>query len=109
MCKVLRRATQKERLCIMYKEILELKKYCNEIGVICRYEKLFDGFAIRFNNGGDVVQHSGSYGNRIGCVEFAIGNYEDYKAISLEKAKTLIRVWKDKLNEGSYVQDNKTM
>ena len=86
----------------MYKEILELKKYCDKIGVSCICERFIDGYALRFNSGGDVVQHRGSYGSNAGCVEFAIGSRRDYKATILSRAKNLVKRWKDKLNGGVY-------
>lgn len=54
----------------MYKEILELAKFCEENGIEIVQGELLDGYGLRFNNGGDVVQHMGSYGNSRGCVEF---------------------------------------
>lgn len=54
----------------MYDEILKLEQYCKRIGVKVKKERLYEGWALRFNNGGDVVQHRGSYGSRCGCVEF---------------------------------------
>lgn len=91
----------------MYKEILELEKYCNEIGVECKGEKHFDGYVLRFNNGGDVIQCTGSYGSRHGCVEFGYTGYEgmDFKACTLENAKAFVELAKDKLNE---VTENET-
>ena len=84
----------------MYKEILELKKYCNKIGVNCSYERLLDGFAIRFKNGGDVVQHFGSYGSESGCVEFGYTGFKrtDFHATPLKKAKEFVKRNKYKLN-----------
>lgn len=81
----------------MYKEILELKEYCDKIGVDCTLESLFDGYVIRFKNGGDFVQHRGSYGHAVGCVEPAIGSRLDYSAVELKNAKALVKRWKDKL------------
>ena len=80
-----------------YNEIIELYEYCQKIGVEAKISPLFDGFCIRFKNGGDVVQHFGSYGKDC-CVEFAIGSSVDYKATSLKNAKSLVRRHKEKLN-----------
>ena len=82
-----------------YSEIIKLYKYCEKTGVECQLEKLFDGYAIRFNNGGDVIQHHGSYGCDFGCVEPAIGSRLDYTAVPLKKAMALVRRYKDKLNK----------
>jgi hypothetical protein len=85
----------------MYKEILELEEYCNEIGVAVRKETLYDGYILRFNNSGDVIQHSGSYGCRCGCVEFGYTNHEtiDFYATPLKAAKVFIFKHKDELNK----------
>ena len=85
----------------MYKEILELEKYCDDIGVETRKETLLDGYVLRFNNGGDVVQHQGSYGGKAGCVEFGYTGFEevDFKATLLEKAKEFVAEHKYELNE----------
>ncbi len=82
-----------------YKEILELRQYCEKIGVECKLEKLFDGYAIRFNNGGDFIQHHGSYGCEVGCVEPAIDCRLDYSAVPLKRAKALVQYHKNKLNK----------
>lgn len=84
---------------IKYKEILELYYYCQRIGVHAEISEMFGGYCIRFLNGGDVIQHDGSYGRDSGCVEPAIGSRLDYTAVSLEKAKALIRRNKKKLNK----------
>ena len=85
---------------IMYNEILQLEKFCKEIGVECKLEKLWEGHAIRFNNGGDAVQHDGSYGSKCGCVEFGYTGFEevDFCATKLDKAKEFVIEHKDKLN-----------
>ncbi len=84
----------------MYKEILELKDYCDKIGVAVKQERLIDGYALRFNNGGDVVQHMGSYGNDAGCVEFGFTNLGlDFCATPLKHAKEFVKRNKDKLNK----------
>jgi hypothetical protein len=82
-----------------YREILKLHTYCEKTGVECRLEKLFDGYAIRFNSGGDFVQHQYSYGSSVGCVEPAIGSRLDYTAVPLKNAIALVRRHKDKLNK----------
>ena len=84
-----------------YKEIHELFEYCEEIGIDATLEQLFDGFTIRFPNGGDFVQHGGSYGSHNGCVEPAIGSQFDYTAVHLDKAKTLVKYHKERLNNGA--------
>lgn len=60
-------------------------------------EPLFDGYAIRFADGSDVVQHNRSYGGVSGYVEPAIGCDLDYTAVKLDAAKDLIRYWKSNL------------
>lgn len=82
-----------------YEEILKLHTYCEKTGVECRLEKFLDGYAIRFNNGGDFIQHRGSYGCTVGCVEPAIGSRLDYTAVPLKNAIELVRRHKDKLNK----------
>ena len=89
-----------------YGEILKLYKYCQKTGVECRLEKLFDGYAIRFNNGGDFIQHHGSYGCDCGCVEPAIGSRLDYTAVPLKNAIGLVRRHKDKLNKALERSEN---
>lgn len=83
-----------------YKEILELYDYCVKIGVEATLSRMFDGYVIKFNNGGDCIQHLGSYNHDDGCVEPAIGCRKDYTAVSLKNAKALVRRWKDRLNKG---------
>ena len=84
----------------MYEEIQKLHRYCNKIGVISTLEEFFDGFALRFPNGGDFVQHFGSYGSMAGYVEPAIGCKVDYTAVSLDSAKRLVKRHKERLNTG---------
>lgn len=93
-----------------YKEINELYEYCKKIGIHAEISPFLDGFCIRFNNGGDVVQHMGSYGSGCGCVEPAIGSRLDYKAVSLNNAKSLMRRHKADLNckQKDGVQDEQT-
>lgn len=82
-----------------YAEIIKLHEYCVKIGVDCVLERFKDGYAIRFNNGWDVVQHYFSYGNDAGCVEPAIDSRLDYTAVPLKNAKALVKRHKDKLNK----------
>lgn len=85
---------------VKYSEILELKRYCDKIGVEAKLLYLFDGYTIRFNNGADFIQHDGSYGHDAGYVEPAgFNDNDDYTAVSLSKAKTLVRNNKDRLNK----------
>ena len=81
-----------------YTEIIELYDYCEKIGVNAKISPMFGGFCIRFKNGGDVIQHDGSYGRDSGCVEPAIGSRLDYTAVPLKNAKLLVRRNKAKLN-----------
>ena len=82
-----------------YPEIRELFRYCRKKGIGCAIMPLKDGYKIEFPNGGDVVQHSGSYGADNGCVEFAIGSRADYKATALRNAKQIVRRNKDRLSQ----------
>lgn len=82
-----------------YTEIKELFDYCIKQGINATIELLWDGYAIRFPNGGDFIQHGHSYGSRVGCVEPAIGCRLDYTAVPLENAKALVRYHKDRLNK----------
>ena len=84
-----------------YGEIKELYDYCIEIGVNAELETIFDGYAIRFGENGDFVQHYGSYGCNVGCVEPAIGCRLDYTAVPLKNAKALVRYHKERLNRRS--------
>ena len=51
-----------------YREILALYLYCVEVRMDARLERLHDGWAIRFPNGGDFAQHAGTYGTNDGFV-----------------------------------------
>lgn len=73
-----------------YGEILALYRYCVEVGMDARLERLHDGWAIRFPNGGDFAQHAGTYGTNDGFVEPAIGCEADYSPVSLREAEKLI-------------------
>ena len=81
-----------------YTAIKKLYDYCIKIGVNAELERFFDGYSIQFPNGGDFVQHMGSYGCNAGCVEPAIGCRLDYTAVELKNAKALVRYHKDRLN-----------
>lgn len=83
-----------------YKEILALERFCLEIGIAVEKESFLDGWALRFKNGGDVVQHGGSGGSKRGCVEFAVGRRIDFSATGIEKAKKFVEEYKDELNGG---------
>lgn len=89
-----------------YTEIVELYEYCKKIGVHARMFPIWDGLGVRFKNGGDFVQHNGSYGSGVGCVEPAIGCPLDYKAVPLETAKSLVKEYKAKLNREKGGGDN---
>lgn len=80
-----------------YKEILELYDYCVKLLIPATIEYFWDGYAIRFPFGGDIVQHKYSYGSRCGCVEPAIGSRVDYCAVSLKNAKALVKRHKERL------------
>ena len=73
-----------------YREILALYLYCVEARMDARLERLHDGWAIRFPNGGDFAQHAGTYGTNDGFVEPAIGCEKDYSPVSLREAEKLI-------------------
>ena len=73
-----------------YREILALYLYCVEGRMDARLERLHDGWAIRFPNGGDFAQHAGTYGTNDGFVEPAIGCEADYSPVSLREAEKLI-------------------
>lgn len=85
---------------LKYTEILKLRKFCEKIGVEVQLERLYGGYALIFNNGADFIQHQFSFGNDVGCVEpGGISEKLDYTAVPLEKAKALVRYYKDKLNK----------
>lgn len=73
-----------------YREILALYRHCVEAGMDVRLERLHDGWAVRFPNGGDFAQHAGTYGTNDGFVEPAIGCEADYSPVSLREAEKLI-------------------
>ena len=82
-----------------YKEIFELFHYCRRIGVEAKLKGIMDGYAIRFNNGADFVQHQFSYGSKNGCVEPAgVDDRYDYTAVKLDIAKKLVCKNYKKLN-----------
>ena len=81
-----------------WKEIQELYLFCQKLSIPVKIESLYDGFAIRFEHGhGDFVQHHGSYGSQVGCVEPAIGSRLDYTAVELKNAKRLVKRNKERL------------
>lgn len=82
-----------------YAEIQELYDYCIKLGINAEIKTMFDGYAIYFPNGGDFIQHNGSYGHDCGCVEPCIGCRLDYTAVPLKNAKSLVRYRKDRLNK----------
>jgi hypothetical protein len=81
----------------MYEEIKELYKYCQDLGMEVSLESFLDGYAIRFADESDVVQHCRSYGGASGYVEPVIGCDLDYTAVELGQAKDLIRYYKSDL------------
>lgn len=84
-----------------YKEILELYEHCKKNGIEVELEELYDGYAIRFKNGADFVQHKYSYDSNIGCVEpAAVDDEYDYTAVDLNTAKKLVDLHKAELKEG---------
>lgn len=84
---------------VEYTEILELYLFCKEHGVNAELKFLYDGFKIAFPDGSDFIQHNRSYGCHDGCVEPAIGSPYDYTGIELSDAKSLVIIYKNKLNE----------
>lgn len=74
----------------MYNEIEELYEYCKGLKIPCKLEPLYDGYKLVLPNGGDFVQHYGSYGSSDGCVEPAIGCEFDYTGCPLLMAKDLV-------------------
>ena len=89
-----------------YGEILELYRYCVEAGMDVRLERLHDGWAIRFPNGGDFAQHAGTYGTNDGFVEPAIGCEADYSPVSLREAEKLICENRKRLMTPRYDDDD---
>ena len=73
-----------------YQEINELYDFCVKHKIKARFESLYDGYAIRFPNGSDIVQHRYSYGSAKGFLEPAIGCAIDYTPVSLILAKLLV-------------------
>lgn len=85
-----------------YPEIWALFYFCVESGIKCTMERLYDGYAVRFPNGGDFAQHYGTYGGTEGSVEPAIGDDEfDYSAVGLNLAKTLVEKHKSNLQKNA--------
>ena len=80
----------KERIMIkMYQEIVKLYQWCKENFISCTLEPLWDGYQIRFLDGSDVVQHSGSYGAKNGCVE-PCGMPKAYTAVDIPTIKEIL-------------------
>ena len=71
------------------KELENRKKIIEEFGDVVKFENLWDGYKITFPNGADIVQHSGSYQSKLGCVEPA-GMPCAFRPITIEKAKKII-------------------
>ena len=74
-----------------YKEINELYDFCVKHKIKARFESLYDGYAIRFPNGGDIKQHRYSYGSAKGFLEPAIGCAIDYTPVPIVLAKLLVK------------------
>ena len=89
-CGARMRKAKREKTQRKYREILALYLYCVEVRMDARLERLHDGWAIRFPNGGDFAQHAGTYGTNDGFVEPAIGGEADYSPVSLREAEKLI-------------------
>lgn len=73
----------------MYQEIVKLYQWCKENLIECTLETLWDGYVIRFIDGSDVVQHSGSYGSKAGCVEPA-GMPRAYTAVDIPTIQEIL-------------------
>ena len=74
----------------MFIEIVDLYDWIlKEFGDVVEFSRLWDGYKITFPNGADIVQHSGSYESKFGCVEPAGMPYA-YCPISIAKAKKII-------------------
>lgn len=84
------RQTKRGKVRRKYGEILALYLYCVEVRMDARLERLHDGWAVRFPNGGDFAQHARTYGTNDGFVEPAIGCEKDYSPVSLREAEKLI-------------------
>ena len=89
-----------------YGEILKLHRYCVEAGMDVQLERLHDGWAVRFPNGGDFAQHAGTYGTNDGFVEPAIGCEADYSPVSLREAEKLICENRKRLMTPRYDDDD---
>lgn len=84
-----------------YAEIQKLFDYCIKIGINAEIVKLYDGYIIVFPNASDFIQHQYSYGGDVGCVEPLIGCGLDCTAVSLKRAKALVKYYKERLNKES--------
>ena len=100
------RRAKREKAQRKYGEILALYRYCVEVEMDARLERLHDGWAVRFPNGGDFAQHDGTYGAHDGFVEPAIGCESDYSPVSLREAEKLIRENRERLMTPSYDDDD---
>ena len=86
----------------MFNEIVKLYNWIiEEFGDVGVFGELWDGYKFTFPNGADIVQHSGSYQARLGCVEPAGMPYA-YHPITIEKAKKIITKNQKNLFETSW-------
>ena len=74
----------------MFTEILELYEWCISHSIPCTLSELWGGYKIEFSDHSDFVQHSGSYGATVGCVEPARFS-RSYEPVTLDEAKELIK------------------
>lgn len=75
----------------MYTEIKELYEYCRGLNIPCRLEPLFDGYKLVLPDGGDFIQHCGSYESSH-CVEpGGIDDEINYMPWDLAEAKRLVK------------------
>lgn len=91
---------QRRKKADKYSEILQLKNYCEEIGLKCELTRIYDGYKIKFLLG-DCVQHSGSYLSDYGYIEFGdchCNEIKEYEPYTLTKAKEIVKKHKDLLN-----------
>ena len=81
--------TRERTMTKMYQEIVKLYQWCKEQGIPCTLTSLWDGYQIRFLDGADVVQHSGSYGSANGCVE-PCGMPKAYTAVDIPTIQKIL-------------------
>ena len=75
----------------MYNEILEIAKVCENNNIFCVLFDLWDGYKLLFEDGADIVQHSGSYGSAEGYVEPAgFGHNVDYTPVEKDRMIKII-------------------